>query len=40
MKRAGDRIDPALQTVLDKALENERAFEAKLDVWLARRRQR
>ena len=38
--RAGDRIDPALLTVVDKALENERAFESKLDEWLARRRQR
>jgi creatinine amidohydrolase len=35
--RFPDRIDPAMATVLGEALENERAFEAKLQEWLAKR---
>ena len=38
--RAPDTIDPALETVLGDVLDNERAFESKLDQWLARRRPR
>jgi len=36
--RAPAQLDPGRAGVLDKALQNEREFEAKLDAWLARRR--
>ena len=36
--RTPDRIDPAVASILGKALENERAFELKLEDWLSRRR--
>ena len=36
--RLPDRIDPAVASILGKALENERAFELKLADWLSRRR--
>jgi creatinine amidohydrolase/Fe(II)-dependent formamide hydrolase-like protein len=36
--RMPDRIDPAVASILGKALENERAFELKLADWLSRRR--
>lgn len=36
--RAPAELDPGRASVFDKALENERAFEAKLDAWLAARR--
>ena len=36
--RGPAQLDPARQDLFDKALENERAFEAKLDAWLAARR--
>jgi creatinine amidohydrolase/Fe(II)-dependent formamide hydrolase-like protein len=38
--RFGDRLDPARRQVVDRALENERALDVKLEEWLARRRQR
>jgi creatinine amidohydrolase len=34
------QMDPAMQGVFAKSLEHERAFEAKLEAWLARRQQR
>jgi creatinine amidohydrolase len=37
--RAPQGADPALASVLGKALEDERAFEAKLQEWLARHRE-
>jgi creatinine amidohydrolase len=37
--RVVDRIDPALAPILDPVLEDERAFETKLQNWLAQRRQ-
>jgi creatinine amidohydrolase len=36
--RAHDRIDPTVAAILGPPLENERAFAAKLDAWLASRR--
>jgi hypothetical protein len=36
--RFPDRIHPAMAAVLGEALKNERAFESKLQDWLARRR--
>jgi creatinine amidohydrolase len=36
--RAPAQLDPGRAGVLEKALQNEREFEAKLDAWLARRR--
>jgi creatinine amidohydrolase len=36
--RFPDRIDPAMAAVLGEALENERAFESKLQDWLAKHR--
>jgi creatinine amidohydrolase len=37
--RIWDRIDPAVAGIVGKALEDEQAFEAKLQNWLAQRRQ-
>jgi creatinine amidohydrolase len=36
--RAHDRIDPAVASVVGRALEDDQAFEARFQVWLARRR--
>ena len=36
--RAPGQLDPGRGGLVDKVLENEREFEAKLDAWLARRR--
>ena len=36
--RLPEQIDPAVASIVNKALENERAFGLKLDDWLARRR--
>jgi hypothetical protein len=36
--RAPAQLDSGRAGVLDKALQNEREFEAKLDAWLGRRR--
>ena len=37
--RAPGQLDPGRAGLVDKVLQNEREFEAKLDAWLARRRQ-
>lgn len=36
--RFPDQVDPAMASILGQALENDRAFEAKLQEWLAKRR--
>jgi len=38
--RVPDRVPPAVAPMLEKALANEATFEAKLDAWLAQRRNR
>jgi creatinine amidohydrolase len=38
-RRAPEQIEPVVASILDKALEDEREHEAKLQEWLARRRQ-
>jgi hypothetical protein len=36
--RLHEPIDPSVATLLGKALEDEQAFAARLEAWLARRR--